>query len=102
LNQAVSYFLDGILALCILVMRGVGWVDGVLTIPMQSADLSARTQAYILLVVTVVLVVLALRVLGGLLGWLVFLFLVLLLLHHILPEFLPQEIMIPGPLGTTL
>ncbi len=102
MNQAVSYFIDGILSLCALVMRGVGAVDGLLTGAMQSVDLSVRTQSYILLVVTVVLVVLALRALGGLLGWLVFLFLVLLLLHHILPELLPQQIMIPGPLGTTL
>lgn len=85
MNNAVQYFVTGILALCELVMRFLGNIDDVLGGLMTSAGINPYWQLMIMLVVTVILVVLALRLVGGVLGWVVLLLLVLLLLHRVVP-----------------
>ena len=69
-----------------LVMGFIGRIDASLTILMTNYGISPQWQLYILLTATVVLVVLALRLLGGLIGWAVLILLVLLLLHWVVPS----------------
>jgi len=81
----VQEFAAGVIALCYFVLHCVGFVDNGLIHLGDDAGLSPQRQLYVLLVLIAVLVVLALRTVGGLLGWFVLLFLVLLLLHRIVP-----------------
>jgi len=85
LNQFVAYFANGIVALCYFVMHYVGIVDDALKRLGNQAGLDPQRQLYVLLVLIVVAVVLAMRTLGGFLGWIVLLLLLLLLLHRVVP-----------------
>ncbi len=76
----------GIFVVFAFVLAFIGRVDAGLAHFMSSYHISPQWQLYILLVATVVLVVLALRLLGGLLGWAVLILLVLLLLHRVVPD----------------
>ncbi|HUW80552.1 MAG TPA: hypothetical protein VMV54_06605 [Acidocella sp.] len=93
MNNAIEAFVTGVLALCGLVMLGVGTVDDTLGMAMTSVGIDPNWQLSILLVLTAALVVFVMRVLGGLLGWVVLLLLVLLLLHRIVPGMVTPTIM---------
>ncbi|MDD2706209.1 MAG: hypothetical protein PHU07_12885 [Acidocella sp.] len=87
MDKLVGAFVFGILYLCMVTMRVIGIADNALGKGMTLLGVRDPSwQIYILLVVCTALVVLALRVLGGLLGWCLLLLLVLLLLHRIVPE----------------
>lgn len=86
MDKLVGAFIFGIFYLCMVTMRVVGIADNALGKGMTLIGVQNPSwQIYILLVVCAALVVLALRVLGGLLGWCVLLLLVLLLLHRLVP-----------------
>jgi hypothetical protein len=102
LNNAVQYFVSGVLALCDMVMRFLGNIDAALGAVMTSVGIHAHWQFLIMLVVTVILVVLALRLVGGLLGWMVLLLLVLLLLHRVVPGIASPGTIVPGQLANLL
>ena len=101
MNNAIEAFVTGVLALCGLVMLGVGTVDDTLGMAMTSVGIDPNWQLSILLVLTAALVVFVMRVLGGLLGWVVLLLLVLLLLHRIVPGMVTPAIMPLTSLKTT-
>jgi hypothetical protein len=102
LNNAVQYFVTCVLALCDMVMRFLGNIDAALDVVMTSAGIDAHWQFLIMLVVTVILVVLALRLVGGLLGWVVLILLVLLLLHRVVPGIASPGTVVPGQLANIL
>jgi hypothetical protein len=85
LNSAIELFITGIFALCAMAMQVIASADDVLGEVMDNAGIDPQHQVFILLIVTVMLVILALRVMGGLLGWLVLAVLILLLMHRIVP-----------------
>jgi hypothetical protein len=100
--MTISFAL-GVLAACQFVMRGIGAIDNFFTNIMFSLGiLDPHIQAYILLALAAVLVVLALRVLGGLLGWVLLIFIVLLLVHRLVPGFSAPDSIVPGPLNGAL
>ena len=76
----------GVFVIFAFVMAFIGRIDAGLAHFMTSYHISPHWQLYILLIATVMLVVLALRLLGGLLGWAVLILLVLLLLHRVVPD----------------
>jgi hypothetical protein len=85
----MTLFFNGIVALCGMAMHAVGAVDDSLGVLMTGAGITPQYQVMIMLVATAALVVFVLRALGGLLGWLVFLLLILLLIHRLMPAGLP-------------
>lgn len=98
MNEAVQYFVMGILALCGMVMRFLSNIDDALGAVMTSVGIDPHLQFLIMLIATVMLVMLALRLVGGFFGWVVLFLLVLLLLHRVVPG-----IMTPGtPVGNQL
>jgi hypothetical protein len=99
LNNTVQYFITGVLALCDMVMRFLGIIDDALGGIMASAGIDPHLQLLIMLIVTVMLVMLALRLVGGLLGWVVLLLLVMLLLHRIVPGMASPGMIVPGQLA---
>jgi hypothetical protein len=101
LNNTGSEFSSDALAIAEFIMRWIGYLDAAISHVMILAGLGPERQTELLLVLTVVLVVLALRVLGGLLGWLTLIVLLLLLLHHIVPGILPPQVG-PAPLQNAL
>lgn len=99
MNDAVQYFVTSVLALCDMVMRFLGTIDAALGEVMTSVGIDAHWQFLIMLVVTVILVVLALRLVGGLLGWMVLILLVMLLLHRVVPGIASPGTIVPGQLA---
>ncbi len=88
MTNAMTLVLNAIFTLYAMVMRVVGVVDGALAAVMTGAGIGPQHQVMLMLVVTAALVLFVLRALGGLLGWLVFLLLILLLMHRIMPTVL--------------
>ncbi len=85
MNQLVTDFTTGILALCNFVLHYVGFVDDGLKQLGDEAGLDQQRQLYVLLALIIIMVIFALRTVRGFVGWLVVLLLVLLLLHRIIP-----------------
>jgi hypothetical protein len=85
-NQIANDFAAGILYLCQVVMAYVGVADKAICHVMTLAGLSAQVQTYVLIVATALIVALAMRAVGGVFGWVVLLLMVLLLLHHVIPN----------------
>jgi len=74
-----------VLRLGTLVMQAIGSIEIVLRSVMSRAGIDGRMQAIILVGVFVLCVVAALRVFGGLLRFLIVVFLILLLVHALVP-----------------
>ena len=102
MNSAVQYFVTGVLALCGMVMRFLGNIDDALGTVMTSVGVDPHWQFLIMLVVTVMLVVLALRLVGGLFGWVLLLLLVLLMLHRVVPGIAAPGMPVAGQLANLL
>lgn len=67
-------------------MRWVGAVDNLFSAALRAVGVfDPHIQLYILLIVIVFYVILALRAVGGLLGWAMLFFAVLILLHRLEP-----------------
>jgi hypothetical protein len=102
MNSAINLIVSGIIALCETVLRVLGTIDVALGRAMTQAGVTPQHQALVLLVVTVTLIVLALRLLGGLLGLLVIVLLVLLLVQGIAPHARMPAPLLNGPLQNAL
>jgi uncharacterized membrane protein YidH (DUF202 family) len=84
-QDAINFILGLILAIFGFLMAFIGVVDNGLTGWMTDMGLDYHLQLVIILVITVLLVIGCLRLVGGLLAWLVLILLALLLLHHAMP-----------------
>jgi hypothetical protein len=85
--QAVEQFAMGVVAICMIIMRGVGVIDDLFSQVMISLGvLDAHVQLYILLGILAFYVVLSLKAVGGMLGWAMLFFAVLLLMHRTIPS----------------
>jgi F0F1-type ATP synthase membrane subunit a len=100
--NAVHAFILGLLYICMEIMHVVGIVDDAAGRFLALVGIQdPQWQLYILLVLAAALVTLALRVLGGLLGWVCLLVLVLLLLHRLVPGLAsPAWLQTMMPLGS--
>lgn len=84
--QDVEQFAVGVVAICLFVLRGVGVIDSMFTdLMVRGGVFSPAWQFVILVALLTFYVVLSLRAIGGLLGWTMLIFAVLLLLHHLAP-----------------
>ncbi len=85
--KAVEQFAVGVVMICVMVMRGVGVVDDQFSAAMRDLGVfSPDWQLCVLLGLTAFYVVLALRSVGGMLGWAMLFFAVLLLMHRTVPS----------------
>jgi hypothetical protein len=98
MQPAINFILGLILTIFGIIMSFIGVIDSSLTSAMTHAGIDYHLQLVVILVITVVLVVGALRLVGGLLGWLLLILLALLLLHHAIPE-MAQAGWVPGLQG---
>ncbi len=93
--RVIEQFAQGVVVVCLIVMRGVGVIDNLFSQMMIALGIyDPRWQLYILLAVMAFYVVLSLRAVGGFLGWGMLLFAVLLLLHRTLPQLSPPGLVI--------
>jgi hypothetical protein len=85
--NGVEQFAIGVVSICVIIMRGVGVIDDLFTDLMIRAGLTDPTwQLGVLFAVLAFYVVLSLRAVGGMLGWAMLFFAVLLLLHRAAPS----------------
>jgi hypothetical protein len=85
--QGIEQFAIGVVTICVIIMRGVGVIDDLFSTMMESFGVyDPHWQLYILLGILAFYVVLSLRAVGGMLGWAMLFFAVLLLLHRTLPS----------------
>ena len=81
--------MDSVFALALrlgsLVMQAIGSIEATLRSVMSRAGIDGRMQAIVLVAVVVLCAVAALRVFGGLLRFLIVVFLILLLIHALVP-----------------
>jgi hypothetical protein len=85
--KEVEQFAVGVGTICLVLMRGVGVIDDLFSKLMNLFGVyDPHWQLGILLVVLVFYVVLSLRAVGGMLGWAMLFFAVLLLLHRTIPS----------------
>ncbi len=87
MTQAMDFVLSLILRLIGVVMAAVGLIDAFLRGLMTRAGVGGQVQAVVLGVVAVLFILAALRVFGGVLRVLIIIFLVLLLIHVLMPGF---------------
>ena len=86
MSHLITSFTIGILTIVGFVMHYVGFADnGFTRLMIKAGIVYPRDQLYIYLAVMVILAFVALRVLGGMLGWVILILLVLLLLHRVVP-----------------
>ncbi len=85
--KGIEQFALGVVAICMTIMRGVGVIDDLFSSLMQAIGVyDPGWQLCILLGVLAFYVVLSLRAVGGMLGWAMLFFAVLLLLHRTVPR----------------
>lgn len=97
--EAVEQFAVGVVTMCVIIMRGIGAVDDMFTGAMRYFGVDdPHWQLCILLGLIAFYVVLALRAVGGMLGWAMLFFAVLLLLHRAVPSLSAP----PMPIATQL
>lgn len=96
--SAADQIITLILTIIAFVMSAIGLVDGALSHAMTSAGIPHDRQFVILVVFTLLLAVAAVRLLGGLLGWLCIILLVLMLLHHAVPVLQSPGTAVPSQL----
>jgi len=85
MTQAIDFVLSLILRLIGLVMAAIAIIDAFLRGLMDRAGIGSQVQAIVLVAVAVLFIVAALRVFGGVLRLLIIVFLVLLLVHVLMP-----------------
>ncbi len=86
MGHFVDFFAIGIVAFCEFIMHYVGIVDDLFSrLLILTGITNSKYQLYVFLIFMLALVVFALRILGGLLGWVVLILLVLMLLHRVVP-----------------
>lgn len=84
--NGLQEFAVGLVTICVFLMRGVGVIDDQFSGLMRAMGVvDPGWQLAILLGLMVFYVVLSLRAVGGMLGWVMLLFGVLLLLHRTVP-----------------
>lgn len=85
MTQAMDFVFALALRLGALIMQAIGSTEAALRSVMSGAGIDDRMQAIVLVGVVVLCVVAALRVFGGLLRFLIVVFLILLLIHALVP-----------------
>lgn len=101
--QAIEQFAMGVVAICVIIMRGVGVIDDLFSQVMNSFGVfNAHVQLYILLGILAFYVVLSLRAVGGMLGWAMLFFAVLLLLHRTVPSLSAPSMPVASQLSNAL
>jgi hypothetical protein len=85
--KGVDQFALGVVTICVIIMRGVGVIDDMFSAIMRFFGLyDPQWQLYALVIFLAFYVVLSLRAVGGMLGWAMLFFAVLLLLHRTIPS----------------
>jgi hypothetical protein len=84
-HQIVNAFLNLVVGLLDLILTGLGALETWLRIQLTALGVSGEIQPIILIVVAVLFLVIALRVMGGIIRLVVLVFLVLLILHILMP-----------------
>jgi hypothetical protein len=85
--KGVEQFALGVVTICVIIMRGVGVIDDMFSAIMRFFGLyDPQWQLYALVIFLAFYVVLSLRAVGGMLGWAMLFFAVLLLLHRTIPS----------------
>ena len=101
--QAIEQFAMGVVAICVIIMRGVGVIDDLFSQVMIALGLfDPHIQLYILLGILAFYVVLCLRAVGGMLGWAMLFFAVLLLLHRTVPSLSAPSMPVVSTLSNAL
>lgn len=84
-HQIVNAFLNLLVGLLDLVLTGLAALENWLRMELTALGVSAQLQPIILIAVAVLFLLLALRVMGGVIRLIVLVFLVLLILHILVP-----------------
>jgi hypothetical protein len=85
--KGVDQFAIGVVTICVIIMRGVGVIDDMFSAMMRFCGLyDPHWQLYVLVIFLAFYVVLSLRAVGGMLGWAMLFFAVLILLHRTMPS----------------
>lgn len=102
--KGIEQFALGVVTICLVIMRGVGVIDDLFTNLMIFLGVYSTTyQLCILLGLVAFYVVLSLRAVGGMLGWAMLFFAVLLLLHRLVPSLsAPVDMPVASQLSNTL
>lgn len=102
--KGIEQFALGVVTICLVIMRGVGVIDDLFTQLMEHMGVyDSSWQLGILLGVLAFYVVLSLRAVGGMLGWAMLFFAVLLLLHRTIPSLIaPGNMPVASQLSNTL
>jgi hypothetical protein len=101
--KGIEQFAVGIVAICMIVMRGVGVIDDLFTTLMLHCGVfSPHLQLIVLLGILAFYVVLSLRAVGGMLGWAMLLFAVLLVLHRTIPSLSSPDLPVASQLENAL
>jgi hypothetical protein len=86
-GNALQSVLNSIFSFCEVILYCAGWVNDMATSVLSDFGIPTPYQIYIFLAIMVAVSVLALRWLGGFMGWVLVLVLVVLLLQRVLPDF---------------
>ena len=101
--KGVEQFALGVVTICLVIMRGVGVIDDLFSRLMEHLGIyDTSTQLCILLGVLAFYVALSLRAVGGMLGWAMLFFAVLLLLHRTVPSLSSPNMPVASQLSNTL
>jgi hypothetical protein len=101
--KGIEQFAIGVVSICVIVMRGVGVIDNLFSDMMNAMGVFDPTwQLCILLCLIAFYVVLSLRAVGGMLGWAMMFFAVLLLLHRTVPSLSAPDFPIASQLNNAL
>jgi hypothetical protein len=101
--KGVEQFAIGVVTICVIIMRGVGVIDDMFSALMRFCGLyNPQWQLCVLLAVLAFYVVLSLRAVGGMLGWAMLFFAVLLVLHRTIPSLSVQPIIVAPQLQNAL
>jgi thiol:disulfide interchange protein len=85
MTQALDFVRSLILGLFYVIMAAIAWIEGFLRGLMTRAGVGEDLQKPVLVVVAALLILVALRLFGRVFGVLIAIFLLLLLLHTLLP-----------------
>jgi len=102
--KGIEQFALGVVTICLVIMRGVGVIDDLFSRLMEHLGVyDTGWQLCILLALLAFYVVLSLRAVGGMLGWTMLFFAVLLLLHRTVPALSsPANLPVASQLSNTL
>jgi hypothetical protein len=84
-HQIVNAFLNLVVGLLDLILNGLGALESWLRVQLTAMGVGADIQPIILIVVAVLFLLVALRLMGGIIRLIVLVFLVLLILHILVP-----------------